>query len=110
MELADLGFDSWFQQKQKELQRPGFSVARITRVDRGRYLVRNKEGEVPAELPGQLLYSSGSIQDLPCVGDWVWVQYHNDGELAIIHELFPRKTFLRRKSAGKKIESQMSAR
>jgi len=109
MELADLGFDSWFQQKQKELQRPGFSVARITRVDRGRYLVRNKEGEVPAELTGQLLYSSGSIQDLPCVGDWVWVQYHNDGELAIIHELFPRKTFLRRKSAGKKIDYQMIA-
>ena len=109
MELADLGFDSWFQQKQKELQRPGFSVARITRVDRGRYLVRNKEGEVPAELTGQLLYSSGSIQDLPCVGDWIWVQYHNDGELAIIHELFPRKTFLRRKSAGKKIDYQMIA-
>jgi ribosome biogenesis GTPase len=109
MELTDLGFDSWFQQKLQELPRPGFSLARVTRVDRGRYLVRNEVSEVQAEVTGQLLYSSGSSQDLPGVGDWVFVQYHNDGEFAIIHELFPRKTFLRRKSAGKKIDYQMIA-
>jgi ribosome biogenesis GTPase len=109
MELVELGFDDWFQKKLQELQRPEFGLARITRVDRGRYLVRNEKSEIQAELTGQLLYSTESSQDLPCVGDWVFVQYHNDDDMAIIHELFPRKTFLRRKSAGKKIAYQMIA-
>jgi ribosome biogenesis GTPase len=109
MRLADLGFDRWFQEKQEELGRPDYGVARITRVDRDRYLVRNEQKEVQAELTGRLLFSGDSTQDLPCVGDWVFVQYHNDGILAIIHDLFPRKTFLRRRSAGKKVDYQMIA-
>jgi len=109
MELADLGFDLWFQKKREELQRPDCGVARITRVDRDRYLVRNEEHEVQAEPTGKLLFSADSSHGLPCVGDWVFVQYYNDGTLAIIHDLFPRKTFLRRKSAGKEVDYQMIA-
>jgi ribosome biogenesis GTPase len=37
------------------------------------------------------------------------VQTYDDGAFAIIHEVLPRKSFLRRKSAGKKIEYQMIA-
>jgi ribosome biogenesis GTPase len=109
MELADLGFDSWFQKKREESQKPDFSVARITRVDRNRYLVRNEENEIQAEPTGKLLFFTDSTQDLPCVGDWAFVQYYNDGTLAIIHDLFPRKTFLRRKSAGNTVDYQMIA-
>jgi ribosome biogenesis GTPase len=109
MKLADLGFDNWFQRKQEELQIPDCDVARITRVDRDRYLVRNEKDEIQAEPTGKLLFSTESTKDLPCVGDWGFVQYYNDGALAIIHELFPRKTFLRRKSAGKKVDYQMIA-
>jgi ribosome biogenesis GTPase len=109
MELADLGFDHWFQKKYEELQRPDRGVARITRVDRDRYLVRNEKNEIKAEPTGKLLFSTGSSQELPCVGDWAVVQYYNDGALAIIHELLPRKTFLCRKSAGKEVDYQMIA-
>ncbi|MCX6138940.1 MAG: ribosome small subunit-dependent GTPase A [Ignavibacteriales bacterium] len=109
MELADLGFDSWFQKKQEESQTPDCDVARITRVDRDRYLVRNEEKEIPAELTGKLLFSTDTRQGLPCAGDWVFVQYCNDGSLAIIHDLFPRKSFLRRRSAGDNIDFQMIA-
>jgi ribosome biogenesis GTPase / thiamine phosphate phosphatase len=109
MELADIGFDSWFQKKREESQKPDFSVARITRVDRNRYLVRNEENEIQAEPTGRLLFFTDSSQDLPCVGDWAYVQYYNDGTLAIIHELLPRKTFLRRKSAGNTVDYQMIA-
>ena len=109
MKLSDLGFDNWFQKKQEELRRPDCGVARITRVDRDRYLVRNEENEVKAEPTGKLLFSTDSSHELPCVGDWAFVQYYNDGALAIIHELFPRKTFLRRKSAGKEVDYQMIA-
>jgi ribosome biogenesis GTPase len=37
------------------------------------------------------------------------VQYHNNDAAAIIHEVFQRKTFLRRKSAGEKVDFQMIA-
>ncbi|MCX6132750.1 MAG: ribosome small subunit-dependent GTPase A [Ignavibacteriales bacterium] len=109
MHLADLGFDNWFEEKRRGLALPDCTIARVTRVDRDRYLVRNEHNEVQAEPTGRLLFSVESSQDLPCVGDWVLVQYHNDGTLAIIHDLLPRRTFLRRKSAGDKVEYQMIA-
>lgn len=109
MELTDLGYDAWFQQKRNELQRPDLSVSRITRVDRDRYLVRNEHNEIQAEPTGKLLFSVESSQDLPSVGDWALVQYYNDGSLAIIHELLPRRTFLRRKAAGNKVDYQIIA-
>lgn len=109
MELADLGFDNWFQEKRGGPRPPDCAIARVTRVDRDRYLVRNEHNEVQAEPTGKLLFTAGSSQELPAVGDWVYVQYHNDDTLAIIHEVFPRKTFLRRKSAGDKTEYQMIA-
>ena len=109
MDLSQLGFDQWFQNTFIEFARQGFSAARVARVDRERYPVRNGFGEVQAEATGRLVFSAESAEDLPCVGDWVLVQYHNDGELAIIHEVLPRKTLLRRKSAGTKIEVQMIA-
>ena len=109
MDLAALGFDAWFEEKFNGVSRPGFAPARVTRVDRDRYLVRGEHDEVQAEPTGKLLYSTDSSDDLPCVGDWVVVQYHNDGTLAIIHEVLPRKTFLGRKSAGAAIEYQMIA-
>ena len=109
MKLTELGYDSWFEQHRQDLQRPDCDVAKVSRVDRDRYLVLNGEGEVRAEPTGKLLFATDSGQDLPCVGDWVLVQYHNDGELAIIHAVLPRRSFLRRKSAGKNVDFQMIA-
>ncbi len=109
MELSDLGYDGWFQERRDCLRRPDCDVARVTRVDRDRYLVRNNLSEVQAELTGKMLFGAASSQDLPCVGDWVLVQYHNDGALAIIHDLLPRRSLLRRKAAGRNAEYQMLA-
>jgi ribosome biogenesis GTPase len=109
MRLRDLGFDQWFQCRQEELQRPDCSVARITAVNRDSYLIRNENSEVLAELAGSLMFSAESSMDYPCVGDWAFVQYHNSDTFAIIHGLFPRKSFLRRKTPGKKIDYQAIA-
>ncbi len=109
MELLDLGFSDWFQQKQEELDKPSHSVARVTAVNRDGYLVRNENGEVLAELSGRLMFSAESSSDLPAVGDWVLVQYYNSGTLAIIDDILPRKSVLRRKTAGKKVNYQMIA-
>jgi len=109
MKLSDIGFDQWFQEHVSDLRQEGHGVARISAVDRGSYLIRNELGEIPAELAGKFYFQVESSVDLPCVGDWVTVQYHNDAAAAIIHGVFPRKTFLRRKSAGEKVDFQMIA-
>ena len=87
----------------------GDSIARVTAVDRDQYLISNEAGELAAGLSGRLAFTSASPSDLPCVGDWVAVQYHDGRTHATIHHILPRKSFLRRKSPGKSIEFQMIA-
>jgi ribosome biogenesis GTPase len=109
MKLTDIGFDQWFQEHVSDVRQEGHGIARISAVDRGSYRIRNEYREVPAELAGKFHFQVESPVDLPCVGDWVTVQYHNDDTTAIIHGVFPRKTFLRRKSAGETVDFQMIA-
>lgn len=109
MKLRELGFDEWFEAQIGSMPLPGHSLARVTTVDRGGYLVRTEHHEIPAELAGKFRFEVQSVADLPCVGDWVTVQYHNDETLAIIHGVFPRKAFLRRKCVGKMVDFQMIA-
>ncbi|MBU4010019.1 MAG: ribosome small subunit-dependent GTPase A [Proteobacteria bacterium] len=109
MELIELGFDRWFKDQASELCEPEQRIARVTAVDRGWYTVRNEQGEVPAKATGKFMPSTKSTIDMPCVGDWVCVDYHDTDNFASIHKMLPRKSFLRRKSAGKNIEFQMIA-
>ncbi len=107
--LQELGFDDWFAARVDETLSAAHSLARVSAVDRGAYLIVNEAGELTAELAGKFRFYAGSPADLPCVGDWAYVQYHNAGTLAVIHGILPRKTFLRRKSAGREVDFQMIA-
>lgn len=109
MKLSALGFDRWFEAHITPFHEDDRSIARISAADRGSYLIRNGLKEVPAELSGKLSYQTENSVDLPCVGDWVAVQYYNNGAAAIIRRVFPRKTFLRRKTAGEIVDFQMIA-
>ncbi|MDP3480207.1 MAG: ribosome small subunit-dependent GTPase A [Desulfoprunum sp.] len=109
MELSEIGLDNWFKDQAGELCGPGGAVARVTAVDRDRYIIRNEQGEIPAELTGKFLFTAQSPTDLPCVGDWVCVHSHDEGTHASIHHILPRKSFLRRKTPGRNIEFQMIA-
>jgi ribosome biogenesis GTPase len=109
MKLSDLGLDPWFAARAAELCGSGLSLARVTAVDRGRYLIRNEHGEAPAELTGRFLHSTNSSIDLPCVGDWVCVRYRDAGAHASIYHVLARRSFLRRKTAGRDVDIQMIA-
>jgi len=109
MKLSELGLDRWFEDQAKDKCGSEQWIARVTAIDRGRYMVTNEHGEVSAELTGRSLYTAESAIDLPCVGDWVCVQTYASDDFAIIHELLPRKTLLRRKTAGKDVGFQMIA-
>ena len=99
----------WFEDKAGELCGPDASIARVTAVDRGRYLIRDEHGETHAELTGRFLYATRSATDLPCVGDWVCACHRDSRSHATIHQVLPRRSLLRRKVAGRDIEFQMIA-
>ncbi len=109
MDLRDLGFDGWFADNAREQCGSGLSVARITAVDRGRYVIRDQHGELAAELTGRLQFVAESSIELPCVGDWVCVRCLDGRSQAIIHGVLPRRSFLRRKAPGRNVEFQMIA-
>jgi ribosome biogenesis GTPase len=109
MQLRELGLDRWFADPAREQCGSDLSAARITAVDRGRYLVRDEHGERPAELTGRLQFAAESSIDLPCVGDWVCVRCLDARSHASIHGVLPRKSFLRRKVPGKDVDFQMIA-
>ncbi len=107
--LSDIGFDPWFEAHVDNIRHEGHGIARVSAVNRNSYMIRNEFREVPAELAGKFYFHAESSAELPCVGDWVTVQYHNNDTSAIIHGLFPRKTYLRRKRAGTEVDYQMIA-
>jgi len=106
MKLEDLGFDKWFQERFNESQPSEFSAARVVAVHKDKYTVRNEDEEIPADVTGKLLYMTESNLELPTVGDWVLVQHFNDDTFAVIQTVLPRKSLLKRKAAGKRIEYQ----
>ncbi|ABL65618.1 ribosome small subunit-dependent GTPase A [Chlorobium phaeobacteroides] len=109
IQLSDPCFDEWIEAHIDNIRLKEQDIARVSAVDRNSFLIRNELSEIPAELAGKFLFHVDSPVELPCVGDWVAVKYHNDGASAIIHELFPRRTFLRRKRPGSEIDFQMIA-
>ncbi|MEO5367618.1 MAG: ribosome small subunit-dependent GTPase A [Magnetococcus sp. WYHC-3] len=109
MELTALGFDDWVAQRSATLLQPGQCIARVTAVDRDAFLIRSQGAERYAELAGKLRFETQSAMDLPCVGDWVCVQWPASEGPALIHAVVPRKTLLRRKRPGTSVEFQIIA-
>lgn len=109
MGVSGLERDDWCAAQAAALPGGAGDLARVTAVDRGSYLIRNRAGEVRAELAGRLAYRTERPEELPCVGDWVSAQYHDGDPAAVIQAVLPRRSFLRRKTAGSGVEFQMIA-
>jgi ribosome biogenesis GTPase len=84
-------------------------VARVVSVHKDSYTVTKGGEEVVAELSGNLLYRTESAYELPTTGDWVYADFFDDDTHAIIYGVFPRKTLLQRKTAGKAVDFQLIA-
>lgn len=109
MDLKDLGFDKWFEPYRSKESAEPFEPARITVVHRDSYILRDAGGEYPAEAAGKFLFSTESELDMPAVGDWVDAAFFNQHSEAVIHRVYPRRTVLKRKSAGEKTQYQIIA-
>ncbi len=109
MHLEELGFSHWFQERMDSTNVSDCQIARVITVTGDSYIIRNGQNDAFAELTGKLMFNADSSLDYPTVGDWVYAQYYDEGSLAIIHEIIPRKTILKRKTSGKRVEFQLVA-
>jgi len=107
--LESLGFDDWFGAANSDHIPSDFSLARIIEVNKGNYRVADGKYDMLAELSGKVMYATENSIDLPTVGDWVVIQALDDNSMAIIHTVLPRKTLLKRKEPGRKVDFQLIA-
>ena len=78
-------------------------------VNKESYNITDGKKEYFGKLTGNLIYTAESPEDFPTVGDFVLFQSFDDESLAMIHKVLDRKSLLKRKNAGKKIEYQLIA-
>ncbi len=107
--LIPFGFDTYFQEHLKRDKLTQYQPARVSAVDRESFQLINAQGERRAEITGRLMYNAASPLDYPTTGDWVYARYLEGEDFAIIDELLPRKSLLKRKTAGRKIAYQLVA-
>jgi ribosome biogenesis GTPase len=107
--IQKLGFDEWFQDKADPMSLEGFEPARVIAVHKDSYTISNGENDFFAELTGKILFNAASPVELPAVGDWVFANLDEDNSFSIIHGIIPRKSLLKRKTPGKKIDFQLIA-
>ena len=107
--IEKLGFDKWFQDNVDSDSLEGLEISRVIAVHKDSYTITNGETDVFAELIGKILYSAASPIDYPAVGDWVLAKFYDEKSFSIIHRIIKRKSLLKRKTPGKKIDFQLIA-
>ncbi len=107
--IKKLGFDESYLDATAPERFQGFDIARVVAVHKDSYAISDGRNDVRAELVGKLMYGADSAVDYPTVGDWVMVNFVDDNTFAIIQEVLPRRSLLKRKTPGKKIEFQLIA-
>ena len=86
-----------------------FEIARVMAVYKDSFTVNKGGNDVMAQMTGRMVNSATSPIDYPAVGDWVFANFYDEQTLSIIHRILPRKSLLKRKTPGKKIDFQLIA-
>lgn len=108
MTLEDLGYNDKIKKFRLDKIQNDFEIGRIIAEHKERYIVRTVKGEFDAEITGNMRFSAKSREDFPAVGDWVeLITYEPD--FAIIHNIIPRFSIIKRKAVGQFGEIQIIA-
>ncbi|MCM3038091.1 ribosome small subunit-dependent GTPase A [Paenibacillus motobuensis] len=78
----------------------GLIPGRVTELQREQYTVITEQGEVTAVLKGTFYHTAGAREDFPCVGDFVLLQYNENGASRIANLLPRRSKFSRADFSG----------
>jgi len=108
MKLADLGYNEDLEKFRIENNLLSFEVGRVITEHKERYMVWTEKGELEAEITGNMRFSAKSREDFPAVGDWVSLIIY-DGDSAIIHDILPRFSVIKRQAIGQFGEVQIIA-
>ena len=108
-DIEKLGFDRWFQERSDSSKFADCRIARVVAVHKNSYTIADGKKELFSETTGKLMFGAATPLDLPAVGDWVYAQCFDDESFAVIREILPRKSLLRRKTSGKRVDFQLIA-
>lgn len=108
MKLADFGYNEDLEKFRMENNLLSFEVGRVITEHKERYMVWTEKGELEAEITGNMRFTAKSREDFPAVGDWVSLIVY-DGDLAIIHDILPRFSVIKRQAIGQFGEVQIIA-
>jgi ribosome biogenesis GTPase len=108
MKLADFGYNEDLEKFRMENNLLSFEVGRVITEHKERYMVWTEKGELEAEITGNMRFSAKSREDFPAVGDWVSLIVY-DGDSAIIHDILPRFSVIKRQAIGQFGEVQIIA-
>jgi ribosome biogenesis GTPase len=105
MTYEELGYLDLFEVYRKEHHLVTFDVGRVISEHKERYVVQTPQGEMHAELLGNLRFTATKREDLPLVGDWVAFSPFDEGK-ALIHAIYPRFSILSRQSIAQSGSTQ----
>ena len=87
----------------------GLEPARVLSQEKGFYRIITDKGEKMAEISGKFRFQTTVSSEYPAVGDFVFVNWNESGDSAIIESLLPRKSAFVRKAAGEPQKEQVVA-
>jgi ribosome biogenesis GTPase len=96
----DLGYDDFFEAHRVARSVDDRAVARVTAEHKGSYTVKTINAEYTATISGKMSFEATIREDYPAVGDWVLIDIV-DKDKAVIHDILPRRSVLKRKYSGK---------
>jgi len=106
MNLEDLGYNSIKAIVDSLDHLADFELGRVMAEHKERYLVATAKGELDAEITGNLRFTATGREDFPAVGDWVALLSY-DPDFAIINEILPRFSIIKRQAVGQYGEVQV---
>ncbi len=106
MNLEDLGYNRIKEALENRQDLAGFELGRVITEHKERYLVGTAKGELEAEITGNMRFTAVNREDFPAVGDWVALIAH-DPDFAIINEVLPRFSIIKRQAVGQYGEVQI---
>lgn len=108
MFLKDLGYNDTFEKYKIDNNLHEFKTGRVITEHKERYIVRTENGDIEAEITGNMRFSASGREDFPAVGDWVALIAY-DENFAVIHKIFPRYSVISRQASGRYGEIQIIA-
>lgn len=108
MRLEDLGYNDKIENFRIEHNLENFEIGRVISEHRERYIIKTINGEFEAEITGNMRFNAKNRADFPAVGDWVTLKTY-ESDYAIIHNILPRFSTIKRQAIGKFGEVQIIA-